>query len=118
MIQVCDRGVGKMVVAKMFKKIYASHVGTNKETGRQMLEGETSDPCASRHVDRTDQSGRFWLGVLTKTGLGTLVEQGKQIVEVDGERFHLKTNAPMLPYSTQKKLILRGTLLSTGDAKF
>ena len=36
-----DRGVGKMVVAKMFKKIMASHVGTNRETGRQMLEGET-----------------------------------------------------------------------------
>ena len=28
-----DRGVGKMVVDKMFRKIYASHVGTNKETG-------------------------------------------------------------------------------------
>ena len=36
-----DRGVGKMVVAKMFKKIMASHIGTNRETGRQMLEGET-----------------------------------------------------------------------------
>ena len=29
-----DRGVGKMVVAKMFRKILASHVGTNRETGR------------------------------------------------------------------------------------
>ena len=36
-----DRGVGKMVVAKMFTKIMASHIGTNRETGRQFLEGET-----------------------------------------------------------------------------
>ncbi len=36
-----DRGVGKMVAAKMFKKIMTSHIGTNKETGRQLLEGET-----------------------------------------------------------------------------
>ncbi len=36
-----DRGVGKMVVNKQFKKIIASHIGTNRETGRQMVEGET-----------------------------------------------------------------------------
>ena len=38
-----DRGVGKMVVAKMFTKIMASHIGTNRETGRQFLEGETAE---------------------------------------------------------------------------
>lgn len=36
-----DRGVGKMVVNKQFKKIIASHIGTNRETGRQMVAGET-----------------------------------------------------------------------------
>ena len=36
-----EKGVGKMVMAKQFKKIIASHVGTNRETGRQMNEGET-----------------------------------------------------------------------------
>lgn len=36
-----DRGVGKMVVNKQFSKIITSHIGTNKETGRQMIAGET-----------------------------------------------------------------------------
>jgi acetate CoA/acetoacetate CoA-transferase alpha subunit len=87
-----DRGVGKMVVAKMFKKIYASHVGTNKETGRQMLEGETEVILVPQGtLIEQIRAGGFGLGgVLTKTGLGTLVEQGKQIVEVDGERFLLE----------------------------
>lgn len=87
-----DRGVGKMVVAKMFKKIYASHVGTNKETGRQMLEGETEVILVPQGtLIEQIRAGGFGLGgVLTKTGLGTLVEQGKQIVEVNGERFLLE----------------------------
>ena len=87
-----DRGVGKMVVAKMFKKIYASHVGTNKETGRQILEGETEVILVPQGtlIEQIRAGGVGLGGVLTKTGLGTLVEQGKQIVEVDGERFLLE----------------------------
>lgn len=87
-----DRGVGKMVVAKMFKKILTSHIGTNKETGRQMLEGEIEVILIPQGtLIEQIRAGGFGLGgVLTKTGLGTLVEQGKQIVEVDGERFLLE----------------------------
>ncbi len=87
-----DRGVGKMVVAKMFKKILTSHIGTNKETGRQMLEGEIEVVLIPQGtLIEQIRAGGFGLGgVLTKTGLGTLVEQGKQIVEVDGERFLLE----------------------------
>ncbi len=87
-----DRGVGKMVVAKLFSKIYASHVGTNKETGRQMLEGETEVILVPQGtLIEQIRSGGFGLGgVLTKTGLGTLVEEGKQKVEVDGEKYLLE----------------------------
>ena len=87
-----DRGVGKMVVAKLFSKIYASHVGTNKETGRQMLEGETEVILVPQGtLIEQIRSGGFGLGgVLTKTGLGTLVEEGKQTVEVDGEKYLLE----------------------------
>ncbi len=87
-----DRGVGKMVVAKMFRKIYASHVGTNKETGRQMMEGETEVVLVPQGtLIEQIRAGGFGLGgVLTKTGLGTLVEKDKQIVEVDGEKFLLE----------------------------
>ena len=87
-----DRGVGKMVVERMFTKIYSSHVGTNKETGRQMLEGETEVILVPQGtLIEQIRAGGFGLGgVLTKTGLGTLVEEGKQIVEVDGERYLLE----------------------------
>ncbi len=87
-----DRGVGKMVVAKMFKKIYASHIGTNKETGRQMLEGETEVVLVPQGtLIEQIRAGGFGLGgVLTRTGLGTEVEKGKQIVEIDGEKFLLE----------------------------
>ena len=87
-----DRGVGKMVVAKMFKKIYASHVGTNKETGRQLLEGETEVVLVPQGtLIEQIRAGGFGLGgVLTKTGLGTAVEEGKDIVEIDGEKYLLE----------------------------
>jgi len=87
-----DRGVGKMVVAKMFKKILASHIGTNKETGRQMMEGETEVILIPQGtLIEQIRAGGFGLGgVLTKTGLGTEVEKDKQIIEVDGEKYLLE----------------------------
>lgn len=87
-----DRGVGKMVVAKMIRKIYTSHVGTNKETGRQILEGEIEVVLVPQGtlIERIRAGGFGLGGVLTKTGLGTLVEEGKQIVEVNGEKYLLE----------------------------
>ena len=57
-----------------------------------MIEGETEvSACPPGNTDRTGQSRRIRFGgVLTKTGLGTLVEEGKQTVEVDGEKFLLE----------------------------
>ena len=87
-----DRGIGKMVVAKQFKKIIATHVGTNKETGRQMNSGETEVVLVPQGtLAEQVRAGGFGLGgVLTKTGLGTLVEEGKEKVVVDGEEYLLE----------------------------
>ena len=87
-----DRGIGKMVVAKQFKKIIASHVGTNKETGRQMNSGETEVVLVPQGtLAEQVRAGGYGLGgVLTKTGLGTLVEEGKEKVVVDGEEYLLE----------------------------
>lgn len=87
-----DRGVGKMVVAKAFKKIIASHIGTNKETGRQMLEGETEVELVPQGtlIERVRAGGFGLGGVLTKTGLGTEVAKGKQIVQIDGQDYLLE----------------------------
>jgi acetate CoA/acetoacetate CoA-transferase alpha subunit len=87
-----DRGVGKMVIAKMFKKILTSHIGTNKETGRQMLEGETEVVLIPQGtlIEQIRAGGHGLGGVLTKTGLGTEVEKGKQIIDIDGEKYLLE----------------------------
>lgn len=88
-----DMGVGKMVVKKMFKKIYASHIGTNKETGRQMSEEETEVILVPQGtLAEQVRAGGYGLGgVLTQTGLGSKeIEEGKQIVEVDGEKWILE----------------------------
>ncbi|MGB4322770.1 MAG: 3-oxoacid CoA-transferase subunit A, partial [Anaerolineaceae bacterium] len=87
-----DRGVGKMVVAKMFTKIMASHIGTNRETGRQLLEGETEvELIPQGTLIEQIRAGGFGLGgVLTKTGLGTEVEKGKMIININGEDYLLE----------------------------
>lgn len=84
-----DRGVGKMVVNKQFSKIITSHIGTNKETGRQMIAGETEVVLTPQGTlaEQVRAGGHGLGGVLTKTGLGTEVENGKQKIEVNGEEY-------------------------------
>lgn len=81
-----NKGVGKMVFNKQFKKIIASHVGLNKETGRQMSAGETEVELVPQGtLVESIRCGGYGLGgFLTTTGIGTLVEDGKQKVSVDG----------------------------------
>ncbi len=87
-----DKGPGKLVVTKQFKKIIASHVGTNKETGRQMMAGETEVVLTPQGtlIEQIRAGGYGLGGVLTATGIGTLVEEGKQKVEVDGKTYLLE----------------------------
>ncbi len=85
-------GVGKLIMTKQFSKVIASHIGTNKETGRQMMEEETIVELVPQGtlVEQIRAGGYGLGGVLTKTGLGTKVEEGKQTVVVDGETYLLE----------------------------
>lgn len=85
-------GVGKLVVNHQFKKIMASHIGTNKETGRQMMAGETEVVLVPQGslIEQVRAGGYGLGGVLTRTGLGTEVAKGKQTVMVDGVEFLLE----------------------------
>jgi len=87
------RGIGKLVDAGLVKRTIASHIGLNPETQRQMIAG-------SMHVDLVPQgtlieriraAGYGLGGVLTPTGVGTVVEEGKQRIEVDGKSYLLET---------------------------
>lgn len=85
-------GVGKLVINRQFKKIIASHIGTNKETGRQMMEGETEVVLVPQGtlIEQIRSAGYGLGGVLTRTGLGTEVAKGKQTVTVDGVEYLLE----------------------------
>ena len=87
-----DRGVGKLVVNKQVKKIIATHVGLNKEAGRQMLAGETEVVLVPQGTlaEQIRAAGYGLGGVLTPTGIGTLVEEGKDKITVDGKEYLLE----------------------------
>ena len=87
-----DRGVGKLVVNKQFKKIIASHIGTNPETGRQMHAGELEVVLVPQGTlaEQVRAGGAGLGGILTPTGVGTVVEQGKRLIEVDGVTYLLE----------------------------
>lgn len=85
-------GIGKLIVNKQVKKLIASHVGTNKETGNQMNSGEMEVELVPQGTlaERIRAAGAGLGGVLTPTGLGTIVAEGKTIIEVDGKEYLLE----------------------------
>ncbi|MDH7479481.1 MAG: 3-oxoacid CoA-transferase subunit A [Syntrophomonadaceae bacterium] len=81
-----DKMVGKMIVNKQFKKIIVSHIGTNKETGRQMTAGELEVELNPQGTlaERIRCGGIGLGGFYTPTGLGTPVAEGKEIRVMPG----------------------------------
>lgn len=87
-----EKGIGKLVVNKQVARVIVSHIGTNPETGRQMNTGELK-------VDLTPQGtlaekircgGAGLGGVLTPTGVGTLVGEGKEQIISEGRTYLLE----------------------------
>lgn len=84
-----DKGIGKLVAAKLLRKAIVSHIGLNPETQRQMMAGELEVQLVPQGtlIERIRAGGFGLGGILTKTGVGTLVQDGKQVVEVAGKTF-------------------------------
>ena len=87
-----DKSLGKLVVNKQIKKLIVSHVGTNPETGNQMNAGELEVEFSPQGTlaERIRAKGAGLGGVLTTTGMGTLVAEGKPVVNVDGKDYLLE----------------------------
>jgi len=85
-------GIGKLVSAGVVKKTIASHIGLNPETQKKMLAGEIEVDLVPQGtlIERIRAGGYGLGGVLTPTGVGTVVEQGKQRIEVNGKPFLLE----------------------------
>jgi acetate CoA/acetoacetate CoA-transferase alpha subunit len=75
------------------RKAIVSHIGLNPETQRQMMAGEMNVELVPQGtlIERIRAGGSGLGGILTQTGIGTPVEEGKQCVEVDGKMYLLET---------------------------
>lgn len=87
-----DKGVGKLVLSRQLKKAVVSHIGTNLETGRQMNTGELEVELIPQGTlaEQIRAGGAGLGGILTPTGLGTIVAEGKEVITVDGREFLLE----------------------------
>lgn len=86
------RGVAKLISALQVKKLIASHIGLNPMAGQQMNSGQMEIELVPQgtFVERIRSGGAGLGGVLTKTGLGTIVAEGKDIINIDGEDYLLE----------------------------
>jgi acetate CoA/acetoacetate CoA-transferase alpha subunit len=86
-------GIGKLVTAKLVRKVVASHIGLNPETQQKMLAGEMEVELVPQGtlIERIRAAGHGLGGVLTPTGVGTVVEEGKRKLDVAGREYLLET---------------------------
>ena len=87
------RGVSELIARHKVKTLHVSHIGTNPETDRQMSAGEMEVILTPQGtLAEKIRAGGFGLGgVLTPTGVGTDVAEGKQVINVDGKDYLLET---------------------------
>lgn len=87
------KGIGKLISAGLVRHVIASHIGLNPETQAKMIAGEITCELVPQGtlIERIRAGGMGLGGVLTPTGLATEVEEGKQIVTVEGNRYLVET---------------------------
>jgi len=85
-------GVGKLIDAGKVKKLIASHIGLDPIAGQKMTSGEMEVELIPQGTlaERIRIGGAGLGGFLTPTGIGTIVQEGKQIIEVDGRNYILE----------------------------
>ena len=90
---VQGRGIGLLVHENRIKHVTCSHIGSNKETVAKVVAGEIDVTFTPQGTlcERIRAGGAGIGGILTPTGLGTPMEEGKQIIEVDGKKYILET---------------------------
>jgi acetate CoA/acetoacetate CoA-transferase alpha subunit len=86
-------GVGKLVAAGLVRALVTSHIGTNPQTQQLMLEGRIDVTLVPQGTlaERIRAGGVGLGGILTPTGVGTVVAEGKQTIELDGRSYLLET---------------------------
>ena len=87
-----DTGIGPLIVNGRVSKVIASHIGTNPETGRRMIAGEMDVQLVPQGtlIEQIRCGGAGLGGFLTPTGVGTIVEDGKQTMTLEGKTWLLE----------------------------
>jgi acetate CoA/acetoacetate CoA-transferase alpha subunit len=82
-------GIGRLIDAKLVRKLIVSHIGTNPETQRQMIAGEIIVELVPQGTlaERIRAAGCGLGGVLTATGVGTLAAEGAQEIVLDARTY-------------------------------
>ncbi|QRX83063.1 CoA transferase subunit A [Glaciimonas sp. PAMC28666] len=82
-------GLGQLLTTRQIKKMIASYVGENKEFERQYLAGELELEFTPQGTlaEKLRAGGSGIPAFFTKTGVGTLIAEGKEVREFDGEKY-------------------------------
>ncbi len=86
---VPDKDKSKLIQSGMVKKVITTHIGTNPITGQKMQSGEIEVefyPMGTL-VEKIHAKGSGLGGVLTPTGVGTILEEGKKVIEIKGKKY-------------------------------
>lgn len=90
---VPGRGVGKLFDASLVASVTASHIGLNRTVQAQIIEKKVSADLVPQGtlVERIRAGGSGLGGVLTPTGVSTIVDDGKRRIEIEGCLFLIET---------------------------
>ncbi len=104
-----NRGISKLVASKLVKKAIVSHIGTNPETGKQMMEGTLDVELVPQGslAERIRAAGAGLGGVITPTGVGTEAAEGKQTIILNNREYLIE-----MPLSADVA-ILRGSVVDS-----
>jgi acetate CoA/acetoacetate CoA-transferase alpha subunit len=82
-------GIGKLIDARLVRKVIASHIGLNPETQKQMMGGDLIVELVPQGtlIEQIRAGGYGLGGILTATGVGTEVEKGKRKIDIDGRTY-------------------------------
>ncbi|WP_353154396.1 CoA transferase subunit A [Herminiimonas fonticola] len=86
---VDDAGLGQLLATRQIRKMISSYVGENKEFERQYLAGELEVEFTPQGTlaEKLRAAGAGIPAFFTKTGIGTVVAEGKEVREFDGEQY-------------------------------
>jgi acetate CoA/acetoacetate CoA-transferase alpha subunit len=85
-------GIGKLIAAGLVRRTIASHIGLNRDTQQGMIDGTIEVELVPQGtlIERIRAGGYGLGGILTPTGVGTTVEEGKRKIETDAGEFLLE----------------------------